>query len=567
MPACRLGALLVGRRRPVPFEPDTIGTLDRRRGDRLGEASRPGPRGPQESRDAHQALREPRSCPSRGGRGHRGERPASEPTRWRSSCRRATASSWREASGLPEGATAPGRSPTLTPSPDARGPSLSPRWTPRRDPALARCLGTTPRAVLPLAVDEWLVALLALGSAGPAAPCCRPPFTMPPPSRSGTRASMPSRYGPLPMRRPTRNRHRSRDTDAGAAPLGDMASLLAVVLGRLAAVRDRVGDSAAARDLAPRRGSRLAGGGGRPSRPRLRAAARRAAGRPRRHRRGGRATRSARPSGSGRARAACRPSRSISSRCRRCASTPRSSGRPCTISCRTRARRDDSAAPVTVSLRWNGATHVELSVADRGRGMDEARARGRTSRSSRRREPGASASAWRWSGPWPPGTWATSRSRARRGRGRRSAFACRPRQVLARAGPRPSPRPRPSAGLAGRRRPGRAGEPGPGARARGLSRAGRGDVGEAVALLGREPVDLVVTDLALPGGSGLEVARTAKRAPVTLPWSWSPAGPDEWTRRPSWTHGIDAVVEKPVGLEPSGPPSPRCSRRASARRR
>jgi len=76
-----------------------------------------------------------------------------------------------------------------------------------------------------------------------------------------------------------------------------------------------------------------------------------------------------------------------------------------------------------------------------------------------------------------------------------------------------------------------------------------GDVGDAVALLGREPVDLVVTDLVLPGGSGLEVARTVKRmqpgTPVILVTGW-PGRVDPETLE---SHGIDAVVEKPVGLE------------------
>jgi DNA-binding response OmpR family regulator len=76
-----------------------------------------------------------------------------------------------------------------------------------------------------------------------------------------------------------------------------------------------------------------------------------------------------------------------------------------------------------------------------------------------------------------------------------------------------------------------------------------GDVGDAVALLGREAVDLVVTDLVLPGGSGLEVARTVKRArpgtPVVLITGW-PGRVDPQTLD---SHGIDAVVEKPVGLD------------------
>jgi CheY-like chemotaxis protein len=76
-----------------------------------------------------------------------------------------------------------------------------------------------------------------------------------------------------------------------------------------------------------------------------------------------------------------------------------------------------------------------------------------------------------------------------------------------------------------------------------------GDVGDAVALLGRIRVDLVVTDLVLPGGSGLEVARTVKRvhpdAPVILITGW-PGRVDPETLE---GQGIDAIVEKPVGLD------------------
>lgn len=75
------------------------------------------------------------------------------------------------------------------------------------------------------------------------------------------------------------------------------------------------------------------------------------------------------------------------------------------------------------------------------------------------------------------------------------------------------------------------------------------DVGEAVALLGRGPVDLVVTDLALPGGSGLEIARTVKRlhpgTPVILITGW----PGRVAAETLESHGIDAILEKPVGLD------------------
>jgi DNA-binding response OmpR family regulator len=93
------------------------------------------------------------------------------------------------------------------------------------------------------------------------------------------------------------------------------------------------------------------------------------------------------------------------------------------------------------------------------------------------------------------------------------------------------------------------------------------DVGDAVALLGREPMDLVVTDLVLPGGSGLELARTVKRAqpgtPVILVTGW----PGRVAPETLETHGIDAVVEKPVGLDTLRATVATLLERASARRR
>jgi DNA-binding response OmpR family regulator len=92
------------------------------------------------------------------------------------------------------------------------------------------------------------------------------------------------------------------------------------------------------------------------------------------------------------------------------------------------------------------------------------------------------------------------------------------------------------------------------------------DVGDAIALLGREAFDLVITDLVLPGGSGLEVARTSKRTrpgvPVILVTGW----PGRVDRETLESHGIDAVVEKPVGLDTLQATVARLIERASTRR-
>ena len=182
---------------------------------------------------------------------------------------------------------------------------------------------------------------------------------------------MPSHSAPSPMRH--RCAAASRAPDAAPAPLGDMASLLAVVLGRLAAVRDRVGGPGRRTRPRPRRGGRLAGGGRRAAGPRLRAGLRRAPGSPRSTSARWCATRSrATERALGRPRAEGRRSRSISSRCPRFACIPTSSARPCTTCSRTRARRATATGRSPSGSAGTARTHVELSVADRGRGMDEA---------------------------------------------------------------------------------------------------------------------------------------------------------------------------------------------------
>jgi CheY-like chemotaxis protein len=206
--------------------------------------------------------------------------------------------------------------------------------------------------------------------------------------------------------------------------------------------------------------------------------------------------------------------------------------------------------PITVWLRWNGATHVELAVSDRGRGMDEpTRARADepffTTKGPGRLGVGltvARAMASRYGGGLDiesvPGQGTTVRLRLPAAAGSRSApvrsepVSSAQRRILVVDDDRAVRE----------------------TIVEGLARAGyvvhaAGDVGDAVAALGRDPVDLVVTDLVLPGGSGLEIARTVKRTrpgiPVILVTGW-PGRVDQQTLE---GQGIDAVVQKPVGLD------------------
>jgi signal transduction histidine kinase/CheY-like chemotaxis protein len=75
-----------------------------------------------------------------------------------------------------------------------------------------------------------------------------------------------------------------------------------------------------------------------------------------------------------------------------------------------------------------------------------------------------------------------------------------------------------------------------------------GSTAEALAAIAREPIDVVMTDLSLAGGSGLDLARAITRdrpgTPVILVTAW----PGHLDAAHLEGSGVAAVVEKPVGL-------------------
>jgi len=540
-----LGVLLVGRRRPVPFEPDTIGALVVAAA-RLGESLETRPTATRE--DAVPTTLFESLDPSRTAAAVAGAVAAQLGAD-------AAAVLWPEGDGfvlaggvgLADSAAAPSDSPMVSAAAETREPVVA---TPDAAPdgELAQCLSTTPRAVLPLSVDEWLIAVLALGSRGPCGTALSPAFT-----RAAAVALRNARFHAESQRasgEPSANEAPPTvGRDAGAAPLGDMASLLAVVLGRLAAVRDRVGDQEASRDLAHAEEAawRVAEG----IRRVLGFAPRPGAQAPSPVDIGAAIRDSVRATERLWATEGAVPEVMLDLEPVPPVRVHPDELRHAVHHLLQNAREaGDREGPVTVWLRWNGATHVELSVADRGRGMDEStRARADepffTTKGAGRLGVGLAvvrAMASRHKGELEietsPGQGTTVRLRLPTAAGPRAGT------------PRTAPQSRSPRRLllvdddrAVRETLGQA-----------LEREGHvvqaaSDVGEAVAILGREPIDLVLTDLVLPGGSGLEIARTAKRAHPTIPVILVTGWPGRVDPQTIAEHGIDAVVEKPVGLD------------------
>ena len=446
--------------------------------------------------------------------------------------------------GLPVAAPPPSWVPPLASVAASRRPWAA-RAAEEADPELARWLGTTPRAVLPLAVEDELVALLVVGAHDACETTLRPVL-----ARDAALALRNARLHTESLRTlgdaPPSPQVPS---GAGSAPLADMASLLAVVLGRLAVARDRVTDATVDRDLADAEEAAW----------RVAEAVRRVLGFPTGSdphaavpldlaalvRETVRATEALWAGEEG------APALTLDLE-----PVPPIRGHPDELRqalqhfLKNAREAVDGRSSIVVQLRWDGATRVELTVADRGPGMDDATR-------SRAGEP-----FFTTKGPGRLGVGlAVAAAVAARhhgeieiesapGRGTRVHL-----RLPTAAGARTSPPRPPPIGRRNARvlvvedeRPVRE------MLVQGLAREGyavsaANDVGEALALLGQEPVDVVVTDLVLPGGSGLEIARTVKRArpstAVILVTGW-PGRVDPETLK---SHGVDAMIEKPVGLD------------------
>jgi signal transduction histidine kinase/CheY-like chemotaxis protein len=205
-----------------------------------------------------------------------------------------------------------------------------------------------------------------------------------------------------------------------------------------------------------------------------------------------------------------------------------------------------TGAMVTVRARWDGGGHVEVAVEDSGGGMDEAVR-------ERAMQPFFSTK-----GPGRLGLGlAVAQAIVHRHRGTLSLASAlgkgtRVRLILPTAG-RPADAPPPPLAPAPPRvlviedeavvREALVGA----LVQRGHAVFAAGGAEEGVALVEREAVDVVITDLALGGRSGLDVARAVKRqrpgTPVILLTAW-PGGLEPAVVRAS---GVDRVLEKPAG--------------------
>jgi signal transduction histidine kinase/CheY-like chemotaxis protein len=412
---------------------------------------------------------------------------------------------------------------------------------------LARCLGTTPRALVPLVADGAVVALLAAGAPAPCGTAL--------PAAAARAAALALRNARVHaeavrgLAEAVRGLAEARaapppGSGTGAPPLSDVTSLLAVVLGRLAVVRDRVADPDAARELGVAEDAawRVAGAIRRvlgfapasaedvPAPLDLAALVRETVG-----------AAEGRWRAEGAGPALCLeldrlpPVRGHAEELRHALDHLLQNAR----------ESGDGHVPIAVRLRWDGGSRVEVEISDRGRGMDEAtRAR-------------AGDPFFTTKGPGRLGVGlAVARAAALRHRGELELETSPGGGTTVRLRLPVGPMPGTSAPGGGRPRVLVVEDEKPvrDSLVEALELAGytvraveRGPA--AAELLRREPVDAVVTDLALPSGSGLEVARAAKAArpgtPVILVSGW-PGRVDALTLE---RHGIDAVIDKPMDLQ------------------
>lgn len=100
-------------------------------------------------------------------------------------------------------------------------------------------------------------------------------------------------------------------------------------------------------------------------------------------------------------------------------------------------------------------------------------------------------------------------------------------------------------------------------RRRGLRAIATGSRHEGLTLIEREPLVLVIADLRLPDGDGLDVVRAARRAPTPLPTIVISGFGSEASRLAAMSAGASAYLAKPFGtaeftalvdrmLDPSG---------------
>jgi signal transduction histidine kinase len=401
------------------------------------------------------------------------------------------------------------------------------------------------RAVLPLVADDTVIALLVVG-ASRACDTSLPASV----ARAAALALRNARLHGEALRALGEARPEPpRPPSVSPAPLGDIASLLAVVLGRLAAVRERLVDPDAARELAVAEEAawRIA-----ESLRRLLGFAPSAA------------VHVAAPLDLG-------PLVRDAVRSAERRWTLDEGAPPVTLDVQAvpavRGSGDEirhaldhllqnareagnGQTPITVRLRWDGAARVALEVADQGRGMDEP---------TRQR---AGEPFFTTKGPGRLGVGlAVAQAAATRHRGDLQIDSAPGRGTTVRlrlpvAGDLVAAPPPPASGDGAPRRVLVVEDEKPVRDSmvevlelQGYSVRAATSGPEASALLRRDPVDAVVADFALPSGSGLEVGRVAKEirpgTPVVLVTAWPGRIDTETLER----HGIDAVVEKPVGLE------------------